>query len=102
MRDVVTRVFYINGYILLYAASTVFAGGVGLAGFWVANKILERTMGKRIVPWRNYIEFTRGLCVLVCATMFLIVAVGLLFMHLVGGLPHEYDVIAVQVAIAAV
>ncbi len=100
LREVVALTFYINGYIVLYVAATVFASFIGYAAALIDKNILQRILGARLIPHRDELEFARGVCVLTCGTGFLIVAVGLLFMHLVGGLPHEYDELAAQVGIA--
>ena len=99
--DFVRKTFYVSGYTLLYLVAMFAAGGVGRIAAFVAEKwILKRFMRKQLEANRNFVEVSRELCVLTCSTGFLIVAVGLLFMHLANGLPHEYDELAVQVAIA--
>ena len=99
--DFVRKTFFISGYTLFYLIALFAAGAIGRAGAYVAEKwILERFISDRIKANRDYVEVSTELCVLLCSTGFLIVAVGLLFMHLVGGLPHEYDELAVQIGIA--
>jgi hypothetical protein len=97
----VRKTFYISGYTLFYLIAMFAAGGIGRAGAYVAEKwILDRFISDRLKANRDYVEVSTELCVLLCSTGFLIVAVGLLFMHLVGALPPEYDELAVQVGIA--
>jgi hypothetical protein len=97
----IRKTFYISGYTLLYLIATFAAAGVGQASAFIAEKwILELLFAERLKANRDHVEVSRQLWVLICSVGFLIVAVGLLFMHLVGGLPHEHDELAVQIGIA--
>lgn len=98
--ELVRKTFYISGYTLLYLIAMSAAAGLGRLAAYVAEKIVSLFIGERMKMYRDIVQVSQDLCVLICATGYLIVAVGLLFMHLVGGLPHEYDMLAVQIGIA--
>ncbi|KAK3715377.1 hypothetical protein LTR37_007105 [Vermiconidia calcicola] len=99
---VVVKTFSVTGYLLLYAFAMSISGGMGYGSVKIAETwILEELFGDRLEGCRDYFKFTRGICMLGCGTGFLIVAVGLLVMHMVGGLAEEYDQVAVQVLIAS-
>lgn len=101
LRQDIAKLFRICGYILLYLFAAIVAGGIGRITAYIAEKwILEKFFKSHVKPYRDWIEVSRPRCILTCVTGFLIVAVGLLFMHLVGLLPHEYDEVAVQVVVA--
>jgi hypothetical protein len=81
--------------------ATFAAAGVGQASAYIAEKwILELFIAEHLKANGDHVEVSRHLWVLTCSVGFLIVALGLLFMHLAGGLPHEYDEFAVQIGIA--
>lgn len=98
--ELIRKTFYISGYTLLYLVAMCAAAGMGRLAAYIAEKITALFIGERMKMYRDCIQVSQDLCVLICATGYLIVAVGLLFMHLVGGLPHEYDMLAVQIGIA--
>lgn len=99
--DFIRKTFYISGYTLFYLIAMLFAGAIGRAGAYVAEKwILERFISDQLRANHVYVEVSTQLCVLLCSTGYLIVAVGLLFMHLCGALPHEYDELTIQLGIA--
>lgn len=99
--DVVRKTFYIGGYMLFYLLATLLAGVIGLAGAYVAEHwILDRFITADVKPNGDYIEISTWVFMLFCSASFLIVAVGLLSVNIVGVLPHEYDEPAIPVGIA--
>lgn len=102
LKSLALQTLYINGCILLYGLATTLAGCIGLAGHILSKKIWHLALGKRIVPYRDLIDMMKSLSILVCGSANVLVSVGLLFLHLAGGLPHEYDMVVVQVGIALV
>lgn len=98
LREDIIKVFQICGYILLYAFA---AGLLGRFAALIAEKcILAKLFKDKLKPYMDWVEISRSICILLCGTAFLIVSIGLLFLHLIGLLPPEYDEVAVQVVVA--
>ena len=99
--NILCKPLEVVGYLMLYIIAILVAGLIGWATAHVAEKwILKKFLGARLKAYRDLVEGWRGLCVLTCGTGFLIVALGLLFMHLAGGLGDDYGEIVGMMGIA--
>lgn len=99
--DFIRKSFFISGYTLFYLIAMFAAGTMGRFSGYIAEKwIMQRFIPKKLTLYRDAVQVMKEVCILICSTGYLIVALGLLFMHLVGGLPHEYDMLAAQIGIA--
>lgn len=99
--DFIKKTFDISAYTLLYVLGTFVAGVIGRLGAYVGTRwIFELFIPHRVKANRVHVEGVKEICILICGMGYLVVAVGLLFMHLAGGLPHEYDELAAQIGVA--
>lgn len=84
--NLVCKTFEICGYFLAYLTATGLAGATGYLGFSIAEKILRRCSPDRMKMYEDVLELSQMMFVLSCTIGYLIVAVGLLFRHLVSNL----------------
>lgn len=90
-----------SSQLLFYALTTLLAGAIGHTIFHLLQNLLTFALGSRVLrPYRELVDFVCVLCVLVCSTAFLIVAVGPLFLNLAGVLSEEYEGLLAQVGTA--